>query len=166
MNCKAALNRVVTAKNGITLSTGHHLPHKAVIGFGNPYHPLSDSPKDTIYHAAGQESLTTFNPWRFSEMRDLPDEANKHQYTTVDLDNIAWGYGRNVCPGRFFAGNTMKCILVEMLRRYDMGVGPNGEGESEEYPRPRTMERGWSYAPDPDGAIWVKSRASKPNERP
>ncbi|KAF2149695.1 putative Ent-kaurene oxidase [Myriangium duriaei CBS 260.36] len=155
-----ALNRVVTAKHGLRLSTGHVLAKGTVIGFGNPFHPLSDCPHDTTYTSKGQAPLMSFDPWRYSRLRESEDESNGHQYITVDLDNIAWGYGRNVCPGRFFAGNTVKCILVEILRRYDIGVGPQGQGACTEFPRPKTVEKGWSYAPDPEGTIWIRNRST------
>ncbi len=35
---------------------------------------------------------------------------------------MAFGYGRNTCPGRFLANNETKLILASILRQYDMNV--------------------------------------------
>jgi hypothetical protein len=45
-------------------------------------------------------------------------------------DNINFGHGRHACPGRFFAAGMVKIILMEILRRYDVALGPNGEGRT------------------------------------
>lgn len=33
-----------------------------------------------------------------------------------------FGYGKHACPGRFFAGNELKLILVKMLEKYEIGL--------------------------------------------
>jgi len=158
------MNRIVTARNGITLSTGHFLPHRTVIGWGHPFFPGSTSPSTSSNHpllAPSQPPLEEFHPFRFAELRTQPGQENGNQFVTSDPNNINFGYGRNVCPGRFFASNEIKVILIEVLRRYDIGLGPNGEGAASGgglYTRPEIQEFGPNFMPDTKAAVWMRER--------
>ncbi|TVY85229.1 Cytochrome P450 monooxygenase ataF [Lachnellula suecica] len=156
-----AMNRIVTSPTGIDLSTGHHLPYRTVCGFGHPFYPTSTVPSDYIVRSEGQPPLTKFYPFRYSELRSIPGQENSHQFVTSDPNNINFGYGRNVCPGRFFASNEVKVILVELLMNYDVGLGPNGEGVKENYERPKIMEFGPNYMPDMKAKVWIRERKTK-----
>lgn len=152
------MNRIVTASNGIDLSTGQHLPRRTIVGWGHPFYPTSTVPSEHILRSPSQPPLTTFYPFRYSELRSIPGQENNHQFVTSDPNNINFGYGRNVCPGRFFASNEIKVILVELLLNYDVALGPNGEGVKEGYVRPKTMEFGPNYMPDMKAKVWIKKR--------
>jgi len=56
---------------------------------------------------------------------------NYYQFAITAQDNINFGHGPGSCPGRFFAGAEVKVIICEILRRYDVALGPNGEGDEE-----------------------------------
>jgi hypothetical protein len=45
-----------------------------------------------------------------------------------------------------------------MLRRYDIGLGPNGEGESETRKKPAMSQHGTNYGPDVRGVIFLRDR--------
>jgi hypothetical protein len=55
-------------------------------------------------------------------------------------DNINFGHGPSACPGRFFAGAEIKVILAEILRRFDVSLGPNGEKDGQGgFARPKNI---------------------------
>jgi hypothetical protein len=156
-----AMNRIVTAREGITLSTGHHLPHRTVVGWGHPFYPTSTVPNQHIIRESGQPPLTEFHPFRFADLRSLPGQENNHQFISSDPNNINFGYGRNACPGRFFASNEIKVILIELLRNYDVGLGPNGEGIKEGYVRPKILEFGPNFMPDMKAKVWLREKQTE-----
>ncbi len=151
------MTRVITAPSGLTLSTGHTIPQGVTIAFGNPFLPKSDVSYKPLTNP-DQPPLTQFYPWRYSDLRKIPGEENNHQFVSADANNLSFGYGRHACPGRFFASNEIKVLIVELLRRYDLGLGPNGEGEREGYSRPRTLEMGFAYCADPKAKVHFRSR--------
>jgi hypothetical protein len=152
-----SLNRIVTAPQGLTLSDGTCLPSRTVVGFGQPFYPSSTVPEKHIIRDA-QVPLTEFYPWRFAELRDIPGQENGHQFVTSDPNNISFGYGRNVCPGRFFASNEIKLILIELIMNYEVGLGPHGEGMAEGFSRPKPVEMGSSLLPDMKAKVYIRNR--------
>lgn len=81
----------------------------------------------------------TFDGLRYYKMRERMSKdglsqsevAGKHQFVSVSTASLMFGYGRHACPGRFFAGNEIKLILVKLLQRFDI--------KSEEKDRPRSL---------------------------
>ncbi|KAF5326363.1 hypothetical protein D9611_001062 [Ephemerocybe angulata] len=76
---------------------------------------------------------TTFKGFRFSEMRDTgSDEFDplRHQMITLDPTYMVFGYGRNACPGRFFAVNEVKAVLAYIITTYDLKL----QGDAAEAP--------------------------------
>ena len=43
----------------------------------------------------------------------------------VAKENLNFGFGRNACPGRFFAANEIKLILARILLDFDLMM-PDG----------------------------------------
>ncbi len=150
--------RVVIAPNGLTLSSGHTIPQGVIIAFGNPFLPKSEVEYKPLTNP-GQPPLSEFYPWRYSDLRKIPGEENAHQFVTADANNPSFGYGRHACPGRFFASNEIKVLIVELLKRCDMALGPNREGIKEGFERPKTLEIGFAYAADPKAKVFFKSRS-------
>jgi hypothetical protein len=74
-----------------------------------------------------------FDPYRFLTLRtdkskeDPIGYANREQYqfVSVNQENMNFGFGRHACPGRFFAAQEIKMILLQVLLRYDMKM-PDG----------------------------------------
>ncbi|KIX05628.1 uncharacterized protein Z518_03600 [Rhinocladiella mackenziei CBS 650.93] len=62
----------------------------------------------------------TFDPWRFLKMRQRPGLENVSQFVSTSTDHIAFGHGTFSCPGRFFASNELKIILVHAIMKYDL----------------------------------------------
>ncbi|PPR07185.1 LOW QUALITY PROTEIN: hypothetical protein CVT26_012615 [Gymnopilus dilepis] len=72
-----------------------------------------------------------FKPFRFAEMRQLDeqdgDNADSEKFRRGELASLSptflnFGIGRHACPGRFFAANMLKAVLVHMLLNYDVAL--------------------------------------------
>ncbi|KAK8066512.1 cytochrome P450 [Apiospora hydei] len=132
----------VTLKDGTQIPAGMFI--ETAIG------PVNHDPK--LYPEPG-----VFDPHRFHDLRNAtkPDPINyktreQYQYVTVTKENMGFGYGKHACPGRFFAANEIKLIMIHILLRYDMRM-PNGA--TERYPR---LVQGSHEAPDPTVQIEFK----------
>lgn len=65
-----------------------------------------------------------FDPMRFYKLRQQPGHESKHQYSSLGSDSPGWGDGPQACPGRQFAGNTLKIVLSHLLMNYDIRLAP------------------------------------------
>ena len=66
---------------------------------------------------------TEFDAFRFAKIRQTTDDSTvkgRCQWSASNLQSMAFGYGRHACPGRFFAGNEIKLIIIELLMKYDI----------------------------------------------
>ncbi|KAK6856185.1 hypothetical protein PG995_008336 [Apiospora arundinis] len=84
-----------------------------------------------------------------------PDPINyktreQYQFVTVTKENMAFGYGKHACPGRFFAANEIKLILAHILLQYDLRMP---DGATERYQR---VIRGPAESPNPMDKIEFK----------
>lgn len=109
----------------ITLKDGSYLPAGCTIT-NNGYAITHDQ----TYLKSGSDS-NKFDGLRYYNMSQAVTGANdgKHQFVSVNQGSLMFGYGRHACPGRFFAGNEIKLILVKMLAHYDLKL----EGEDGRY---------------------------------
>ncbi|KAF7540692.1 hypothetical protein G7054_g1182 [Neopestalotiopsis clavispora] len=94
----------------------------------------------------------TFDPERFLKMRHQPGHENLHQFTSLDSDMPGWGGGPQACPGRVFAGNSIKIFLAHLLLNYDIKLPP---GASK--PAVGSMANG-SVMPDLFAKIMIRER--------
>ncbi|KAK4169706.1 cytochrome P450 [Cladorrhinum sp. PSN259] len=109
------LMRVVVAKDGVTTRSGLKLPNGVFIAVP-AYVVLND---EKVYSDAAE-----FKPFRFADERkdesvDYIKRAGK-AWATTSNDYLAFGHGRNACPGRFFAANEIKLMLAHILMNYDI----------------------------------------------
>lgn len=150
-----ALRRVVVAKDGLTTPSGVHIPcgnfcavpSLAVLTDGKKY-ALPDS----------------FDPFRFVDLRRevnsgerLPDhvERSRMSFPATSNDYLAFGNGRQACPGRFFAAAELKLMLAYILLHYDFEMLSK---------RPSDTWVGILRIPSPSAKIRVKRR--KPSQVP
>ncbi|KAI9464594.1 cytochrome P450 [Lactarius psammicola] len=62
-----------------------------------------------------------FDGFRFAKLRERDGVAVPgHQATSVSAEYLTFGYGRHVCPGRFFAANEVKALLAYIVVTYDI----------------------------------------------
>lgn len=101
------LGRKVTAKDGVDTPSGTHVPHGATVMVPS-YSVLHDK---AIYG----EDADEFKPFRFAEQRADESlgyvEKARKAFPTTGREYLAFGHGRNACPGRFFASNEIKLLV-------------------------------------------------------
>jgi cytochrome P450 len=79
---------------------------------------------------------------RFLRMRETPGQENAAQLVTTSPDHLGFGHGQHACPGRFFASNEAKIILIHLLLKYDWRL-PAGA------PEPKVRTWAFSLRTDP-----------------
>lgn len=62
-----------------------------------------------------------FDGLRFYRSRtSSEDKKTSHQLLSVGKKDLAWGYGKHACPGRFMADAVVKLLLIEFILNYDI----------------------------------------------
>ncbi|KAK4139536.1 cytochrome P450 [Dichotomopilus funicola] len=141
------LSRAVVAKEGITTPSGIRIPRGVTVNV--PSYPVFQD--NQIYPDAEQ-----FKPFRFAEQRS--DESVEYvkraakAFATTSTDYLAFGHGRNACPGRFFAANELKLMLAHLVLHYDIRLGGD---------RPRNSWFGLNRIPPLEATIQIKKRTVK-----
>lgn len=114
------LSLQVTAPDGILLGDQARIP--AGVRICVPMHEIHH---DSAFYSKPR----TFDPFRFSRSFEENDvtgatktgSKSAPQPATAGSNSfLAFGYGRHMCPGRFFAVNEMKLMLTSMLKNYDV----------------------------------------------
>ena len=98
---------------------------------------------------------TEFDAFRFAKIRETtrdPMVKGRVQWAASNLESMAFGYGRHACPGRFFAGNEIKLIMVELLLKYDIKF------EDSRKERPGNMAFETQLIPDHHAKVLVRKR--------
>ncbi|KAI1325882.1 cytochrome P450 monooxygenase [Xylariaceae sp. FL0255] len=133
--------RIITKDT--TLSNGFTIPANTTIGV--PTHAVTMDPK--IYPNPDE-----FDGFRFAKMRKQdPSMEGKGQYVASNPNSMAFGYGRHACPGRFFAAQEIKSIMVYLLDNYDMKFK---EGQS----RPPSLQFETQFLPDHSATVLFRRR--------
>lgn len=101
-----------------------------------------------------------FDPYRFVRLRsgEKPDpigyaSRELYQFISVTKENMAFGFGKPACPGRFFAAAEIKLMLIFILIDYDIKMPDGLEG------RYANNVRGTSITPDFSKSIMIRRRA-------
>ncbi|KAI1063802.1 hypothetical protein LB506_005617 [Fusarium annulatum] len=109
------VSRTVVAEKGVTFPSGTHVSKGLRIAVPG-YSVLQDS---EIY-----PEPKAYKPLRFYDARqneaDEYVKSARNALPTATQDFLAWGLGRNACPGRFFASNEIKMLLAHILLYYDI----------------------------------------------
>ncbi|KAM7185885.1 cytochrome P450 monooxygenase [Rhypophila sp. PSN 637] len=102
-----------------TFSDGFSIPAGATIAFLG-YH----QGHDPDFHPDPE----TFDPKRHLRKREAYDGDSQHfRFTSVADDLLHFGSGVHACPGRFFAQESLKLIMVHLLTNYDFKVAEKDE---------------------------------------
>lgn len=122
------LARKVTARGGLVTENGINLPEGSHIAV----HSYGPQMLDGHY-----ENAATWDPFRFSRAREtLTSDAVTHGGSEKDTAGIlkdrqmtavttgpaflTFGLGRHSCPGRFFAVQEIKLLLVQAILNFDI----------------------------------------------
>ncbi|KAI9168060.1 Ent-kaurene oxidase [Paramyrothecium foliicola] len=142
--------RVITRP--YTFSDGFTVPGNTQIGV--PTQAISMDP--ALY-----EDPEKFDGFRFSDLKNAikpgtnPAEMGRLAYASSNHDSMAFGYGRHACPGRWFASNEIKMIMVYLLENYEFRL-PEGKTGSEN--RPPSLNFETQYLPNTDAVIEFRRR--------
>ncbi|GES65933.1 cytochrome P450 [Aspergillus terreus] len=110
----AAMRRV--ALEDVTLSDGTILPKGDMVAVST--HNMRDP---NLYPDPDK-----WDGRRFIRIREtVPGKENAAQLVTTTPEHLGFGHGYNACPGRFFAANEMKIILVHLLLKYEWRLAPD-----------------------------------------
>ncbi|KAF4633486.1 hypothetical protein G7Y89_g4629 [Cudoniella acicularis] len=154
------ISNVRLVHTDLTLPTGHTLPKGT--RFALPSYIVHTSPTtetfSPTYNPPGTKPPTEFDGFRFSNLRSMPGKENKHQFVTTSPDSLNFGYGNHACPGRFFAGNEIKVILIELLRNWDIRLKGDTEGKGGEDKRPENIVQEFSVMPNMVAEIEFRRR--------
>jgi ent-kaurene oxidase len=92
-----------------------------------------------------------FDGFRFYKKRlECSSDVNKHQFASTSTDNLAFGYGRAACPGRFYASVQVKTLIASLLMQYDVSFG-GGRAD-----RPANIFSGEGIGPDRSQTVVFK----------
>lgn len=138
MNPVTALRMVM---DPITLSTGHRLPKGTRFAFGARAVQMSPQSQaySPEYNPPENKPPHEFDGFRFYRLRKMAGKENKHLFVTVSPESLTWGYGNHACPGRFFADNELKVILIELLRKWEFRVADPTKTNSESLRKVREL---------------------------
>ncbi|KAG0639496.1 cytochrome P450 [Tuber brumale] len=102
------------------------------------------------------ENPEIFDGFRFYKMRQEEGKAQKFQMASPSLDYLAFGVGKNSCPGRFFAANQLKVILAYILCNYKLRLNGGVCGK-----KPPNIYSGMVCIPNPTIGIEFKAREGR-----
>lgn len=129
----------------IILKDGTQIPVGTRIAWAGPQHAWD--PK------------VTPEPERFDPMRSYRkrhtgngDRVNKFMAGQSDPDNMSFGYGGQVCPGRYFAVCEIKLMLMRLLQEFDF-ASPAGKSS-----RPKPIYADENVILDPYAKVMIKKR--------
>ncbi|OBZ79756.1 Ent-kaurene oxidase [Grifola frondosa] len=142
VNAISSISIVRKALRDVTLSDGTRIPAGTLIAAAS----------EAIHtDEANYAEPHVFNPFRFSDMRQVDGEGAKHQYVNTSVDYISFGHGRHACPGRFFAANELKAMLAYIVLHYDVKFEDEGK-------RPENVAFGVNVVPALDAQVLFRKR--------
>ncbi|KAJ5627427.1 hypothetical protein N7528_004854 [Penicillium herquei] len=92
-----------------------------------------------------------YDGYRFLKKRQEPGHEHRHQFVTTTRESYAFGHGVHACPGRFFAANESKLLLIHLLVKYDWKLKDGQE-------RPKNFDYGSEIITDPTVELLFRSR--------
>ncbi|OGM49856.1 hypothetical protein ABOM_001453 [Aspergillus bombycis] len=134
----AAMYRI--AEKALSLSDGTRIPEGAFTMVGI----------DRMHDLEVFNDPHSFNGSRFLDMRQQPGDENRWQFVTTSPEHLAFGHGKHACPGRFFASNEIKTVLIYLLMEYDWKFTYEGPSEDLQY--------GQELSTDPNARVMIRKR--------
>ncbi|KAL5425799.1 hypothetical protein PMIN05_011857 [Paraphaeosphaeria minitans] len=110
-------------------------------------------------HAIANDPTLCKDPETFDGFRWIPSDEcapgvpAPPSFVTTNPHNLAWGYGKHACSGRFFASFEIKMVMAHILLNYDFKFEP---GRVE---RPANLAFELQNAPDPSIKVLFKRRS-------
>ncbi|KAL4815359.1 cytochrome P450 [Aspergillus spinulosporus] len=95
----------------------------------------------------------TFDGFRWCKERQYNKKGHNYSLVALGKLNLHFGYGRQACPGRFFAEYTSKAILSRLLVEYDLKFPEGKEGR-----RPWNIRNGEQIVPNIYTKVLIRKR--------
>ncbi|KAF9233509.1 cytochrome P450 [Melanogaster broomeanus] len=130
------------AMKDFTFSDGTVIPKGTIIGMAT----LATHLDNEIYEHPG-----VFDPFRFADMPEEDGDGAKHQLVSTDHKYLAFGHGKHVCPGRFFAANELKTMLAHIVVSYDIKLESGAT-------LPQSLRVGAAIAAHPSAKVMFRKR--------
>jgi cytochrome P450 len=114
---------------------------------------MVEVPSEAIYSdPANYPDSEKFDGLRHYKLRRNGSSSDhaRNQFVTTNEINLAFGYGRHACPGRFFAANEIKMILARLILEYDIKMPGDVK---ERYPQ---LTMGRQSMPNPGKTLMFK----------
>ena len=112
-----AFVRKVTARAGIILPSGIHIPygHNICVS-GYSMHRDED-----IYPGSQEFRYDRFlTPLADAKGTQQQARTLSRAATTTEVEYAVWGHGKHACPGRFFAVQLVKTVVAYMVENYEL----------------------------------------------
>lgn len=93
----------------------------------------------------------TYDGYRFYKKRQEAGNEHRFQLVTTTRESFGFGHGVHACPGRFFAANESKILLIHLLLKYDWKF-------TEDRERPKNFENGTESITDPTVELLFRAR--------
>ncbi|KAJ5822380.1 Cytochrome P450 [Penicillium robsamsonii] len=122
----------VTLPNGLTIPRGTNVAVDSSMMWDPAIYPNPSS----------------YDAYRFLRLRESGNTAAA--LASTSLEHIAFGIGKPICPGRFFASNEVKIAVAKILLTYDVRI-PDGM-------TPKIIEMGFEMLSDPDAKLEIRKR--------
>ncbi|KAJ4349461.1 uncharacterized protein N0V89_008076 [Didymosphaeria variabile] len=132
-------------RKDLTLHDGITIPGGTIIGV--PSHAIANDPS----FCKDPEVFDGFR-WIMPGVRE-PEVPAPPSFVTTNPSNLAWGYGKHACSGRFFASFEIKMVMAHILLNYDLKF------EKRRVERPANIAFELQNAPDPSIKVLFKRRA-------
>ncbi|KAL7270798.1 hypothetical protein RUND412_006482 [Rhizina undulata] len=138
----SALSMARTAIKPFTFIDGTHVPAGCTVSAASGARYV-----DSELYPDGE----TFDPYRFIKLRKAyPERASEFLFSAVNSKTLGFGDGRHACPGRYFAADELKLMLIEVLENYDIKLR---DGK-----RPKSLTVGFGHVPDPKAEVYFRRR--------
>lgn len=138
VNVQRIAKETLVFKDGFVVPKGTHICFAAG--------PLSRDPELI-------DDPETFDGFRWCKDRQYNKKGHNNSLVALSKLNLHFGYGRQACPGRFFAENTSKAILSRLLVEYDLKF-PEGK----EVRRPWNIRNGEQIVPNIYTKVLIRKR--------
>ena len=102
-----------------------------------------------------------FDGLRFFNRRQAAagtDAASKNQFASTSPQQMHFGFGRQACPGRFFASASIKAVVLGLVEGFEMRLGGGGGGGGGEGERPKNRIKGAMSFPSETAEVEFRRR--------
>lgn len=110
---------------GATVSAATAAIHKDTTLYSNPYEFDGFRFSREADAAAAASTVGTNDPDSDQKEKFL----NHKMFVTTSPEYLPFGHGKHACPGRFFASNELKLIMMHILRNYEFRLAPECGGK-------------------------------------